>query len=824
MTDNRQQPPKQTIIPVDVEEEMKKSFIEYAMSVIIDRALPDVRDGLKPVHRRILFSMYINGFTPDKAYRKSATTVGDVLGKFHPHGEAAVYDSLVRMAQDWSLRYTLIDGHGNFGSIDGDAPAAMRYTEAKLSRIAMELLNDINKDTVDFKPNFDEHEMEPTVLPSRFPNLLVNGSSGIAVGMATNMPPHNLNEVVDGIIKVIDNPDVSTDELNRIIKGPDFPTGALIIGKQGIKDAYRTGRGRITVRAVASIEQLSGGRQRIVVTEIPYQVNKAALIEKIAELVKDKKIDGISNINDESGRNEPVRIVIDLKREANANVVLNQLYKHTQMQSSFNVNMVAIVPTENKTYEPKVINLRQAIDYYIDHQKDVIKRRTKFDLDKAEARAHILEGYKIAVDHIDEVVEIIKNSRNEDMAKKGLMDKFNLSEKQAQAIVDMRLGRLTALGREEIEKELKDIVEKIKYYREILANESMVLDIIKKELTVLKEKYGDKRRTKIVQDVDEIDIEDLIQEEDVVITLTHFGYVKRIPADTYKSQRRGGKGIIGISTRQEDFVESIFVCTTHHFLLFFTSKGRVYRLKAYEIPESSRQGKGMAIVNLLQINPDEKITAVIPIAEYREGLHLVMATKNGIVKKTNLMEYENVRKGGIMGVLLRENDELIDVKLTAGGEDLVLVTGEGMAIRFSESQIRPMGRAASGVIGIRLDEGDRVVGMEVCGKAENSYLLTVTENGFGKRTELSEYRAQLRGGKGILTYRVTERTGKIAGMELVKDEDDVMIINSDGSIIRLRVSEISILGRATRGVTLMRLNEGVSVVSMAKVAGDEDDE
>lgn len=812
---------EQRIIPVDIESEMKKSFIDYAMSVIADRALPDVRDGLKPVHRRILYAMFGLGFTPDKAYRKCATTVGEVLGKYHPHGDAAVYDSMVRMAQDFSLRKTLVDGHGNFGSIDGDPPAAMRYTEARLSKMAMEMLSDINKDTVDFKPNFDEHEIEPVVLPSRFPNLLVNGSSGIAVGMATNIPPHNLGEVIDGISQVIDNPDITIDELNKIIKGPDFPTAGIIVGKRGIKDAYRTGKGRIIVRAVADIEQMSNSRQRIIITELPYQVNKARLIEKIANLVKDKRIEGISDLRDESDR-QGMRIVIELKRDANANVVLNQLYKNTQMQETFSANMLALVPTDDNKYDPVILNLRQIIDYYINHQKEVIVRRTKFELDKAEARAHILEGLRIAIDNLDEVIRIIRSSKTEALAKEGLIERFGLSEKQSQAIVDMRLGRLTGLEREKLENEYRELLEKIKYFKEILANESLVLKIVKDELREVKSRFADERRTKIIADEDDIDIEDLIQEEESAITLTHYGYIKRLPADTYKSQRRGGKGIIGLSTREEDFVENLFITSTHHFIMFFTNKGRVYRLKAYEIPEAGRQAKGTAIVNLLQLNPDEKVTTVIPVAEYKEGVYLVMATRNGLIKKTDLMEYDNIRKGGLTAVTLRENDELIDVKLTDGSSDVILATRKGMAIRFNETDARPIGRVSQGVKGIELDDEDYVIAMEVC--REDETLLVVTENGFGKRTELEEYRSQTRGGKGILTYRVTEKTGEISGMKLVKEDDDIMLISSDGTIIRLNVQEISILGRATQGVTLMRMNESNKVVSIARIVKEEDEE
>lgn len=812
----------QKIIPVDIEAEMKKSFIEYAMSVIVDRALPDVRDGLKPVHRRILYSMFTQGFTADKAHRKCATTVGDVLGKYHPHGDVAVYESMVRMAQDWSLRYTLVDGHGNFGSLDGDSPAAMRYTEARLSKISMEMLSDIHKDTVDFKPNFDEHEMEPVVLPSRFPNLLVNGSSGIAVGMATNIPPHNLGEIIDGITKVIEDPEITPDELNKTIKGPDFPTSATIVGRQGIRDYFRTGRGRIVIRGEASIDQMSPVKQRIIVTELPYQVNKARLIEKIAELVKEKRIEGISDLRDESGRKEPVRIIIELKRDANANVVLNQLYKNTQLQETFSVNMVTIVQADDGKYEAKIINLRQAIDYYLGHQKEVIVRRTQFELDKAEARAHILEGLKIALDNLDEVIRIIRASKTETVAKEGLMERFGLSEKQSQAIVDMRLGRLTGLEREKLENEYRELMEKIRYYKDVLANEYLVLKIIKEELAVIKDKFADDRRTKIIVDEDEFDIEDLIQVEESVITLTHFGYIKRLPADTYKSQRRGGKGILGLSTREEDFVENLFITTTHHYIMFFTNKGRVYRLKAYQIPESGRQAKGTAIVNLLELNADEKVTTVIPVAEYTEGMYIIMATRNGLVKKTDLMEYDSIRKGGLLGVTLRENDELIDVKLTDGNQDIMLVTRNGMSIRFNETDARPIGRVSQGVKGIELDDEDYVIGMEVC--IDNVDLLVVTENGFGKRTELDEYRDQTRGGKGVLTYKVTEKTGQIAGMKLVNEHDEIMLISSDGTIIRLNVNDISVLGRATQGVTLMRMNEGINVVTIARILKDETEE
>nr|HQD32302.1 DNA gyrase subunit A [Clostridiales bacterium] len=728
----------------------------------------------------------------------------------------------VRMAQDFSLRYPLVDGHGNFGSRDGDPPAAMRYTEARLSKISSEMLADINKDTVDFKANFDEHEMEPVVLPSRFPNLLVNGSSGIAVGMATNIPPHNLNEVIDGIVALIKNPDITIEELNKIIKGPDFPTAGTIVGKQGIRDYFRTGRGRIVIRAKAEIETARNNRQQIVVKDLPYLVNKARLIEKIADLVKDKRIEGISDINDESDREEAVRIVISLKRDANANVVLNQLYKFTQMQDTFSVNMLAIVPTPEGKFLPRVINLKTALELYLNHQKEVITRRTRFDLEKAEARAHILEGLKKAIDNLDEVIRIIRGSRTEALAKQGLIERFAFSERQAQAIVDMRLGRLTGLEREKLDQEYREVMEKIEYYRRVLADETLLLSIIEDELMEIRRKYGDERRTEIAVGEDDIDIEDLIKEEEIVITLTHFGYIKRLPCDTYRSQKRGGKGVTALSTREEDFVERLFVTSTHNYILFFTNKGKVYRLKAYQIPEAGRQAKGTAIVNLLELDGDEKVTAVIPIAEYREGLYLIMATRNGLVKKTSLSQYDNIRRGGLLAVSLRENDELIDVRLTDGEKDIILVTREGMSIRFQESDVRPLGRVAQGVKGITLEEGDYVVGMAT--SREDSTLLVVTENGFGKRTELDEYKTQIRGGKGILTYRVTEKTGRIAGAKLVYETDEIMLISYDGTIIRMKVADISILGRATQGVTLMRTSEGNTVVSIARLEAENGDD
>lgn len=812
------------VMPVEIEAEMKRAFIEYAMSVIIDRALPDIRDGLKPVHRRILYSMYEQGITPDKKYVKCASTVGDVLGKYHPHGDAAVYDSMVRMAQDFSMRYPTIDGHGNFGSRDGDAAAAYRYTESKLARISMELLADIKKNTVDFKPNFDERYDEPVVLPARFPNLLVNGSMGIAVAMATNIPPHNLVEVIDGIIHVIDNPDATIDEIMQFIKGPDFPTAANIVGRQGIREAYRTGRGRIIVRGEAVIEQLSNGRQRIVITELPYQVNNAALVEKIAELAKEKRIDGIADLSDEYGK-EGIRIVIDLKKDANANVVLNQLYKNTQLQDAFNVNMVAIVETEDHKYEPKQVNLREIIDHYIAHQEDVIRRRTKFDLDKAEARAHLLEGCLIALDHLDEVINIIRSSRTEDIAKTRLMERFAFSDKQAQYIVDMRLGRLTGLEREKIQTEYNELLEKIAYYKSVLADEKILLGIIKDELKVISEKYGDERRTRIVVDEGEIDIDDLIHEQQIAVTLTHFGYIKRMPADTYKSQRRGGKGIKGLVTREEDFVEQLFITSSHNYLLFFTNKGRVFKLKGYEIPEAGRQAKGTAIVNLLQLQPEETVATVIPVSEDQltDDKYLIMATKEGLVKKTSLAEYRNIRKGGLIAAILREEDEIINVGLAQEGRTIVLGTRNGYSIRFEEADVRPTGRVSQGVRGISLREGDYVIGMDICDS--DATLLVVTEKGFGKRTMIDEYKIQSRGGKGILTYKISEKTGNVAGMILVNDSDDVMLITKDGTIIRIVSKEISVIGRATRGVTLMGVGDDNAVVGIAKTEHtDEFDE
>lgn len=801
------------IIERDIETEMKTSYIDYAMSVIVSRALPDVRDGLKPVHRRILYAMYEDGITSDKPYRKCANTVGSVLGRYHPHGDASVYDAMVRMAQDFSLRYRLIDGHGNFGSIDGDGAAAMRYTEARMAKIAETMLTDIEKNTVDFMPNYDDRLQEPTVLPSKIPTLLINGSSGIAVGMATNIPPHNLTEVINGIIKIIDEDNVTDEELLSIIKGPDFPTEGIIIGREGIKEAYLTGRGKITVRAEAEIEETSNNRQRIIVNSLPYQVNKAKLVENIASLVREKRLEGISDLRDESDRIDRVRIVIELKRDANAQVVLNQLYKNTQMQDTFGIIMLALV-----NGEPKILTLRQCLDYYIDHRKTVILRRTQFDLDKALARAHILEGLKIALDNIDEVINIIRNSYDD--AKERLMKRFGLSDIQAQAILDMRLKTLSGLQREKIDEEYNELMKLIEYYREVLSSERLVFDIIKKELTEIKEKYGDERKTKIAAAEGEIDVEDLIKEEQSVITLTHFGYIKRMPVDTYKSQKRGGKGITGIATREEDFVKQIFTASTHDIILFFSNKGKLYRLKGYEVPEAGRTAKGTAIVNLLSLDPGEKISAVIPINNFSEGKYLLMGTKNGLIKKTALTEYNSARKTGLLAITLKDDDELIDVRLTDGEDNVVMVTKKGMSITFDEKVVRPVGRTAQGVIGIRLDEDDSVIGMESIISNIKGTLLAITENGFGKRTELEEYRVQNRGGRGVITYKVTPKTGDIVGIRIATDEEDVMLITDNGTIIRLNVKDISILGRATQGVTLMRTNEG-KVVSIEKISLEE---
>ena len=801
------------IIERDIETEMKTSYIDYAMSVIVSRALPDVRDGLKPVHRRILYAMYEDGITSDKPYRKCANTVGSVLGRYHPHGDASVYDAMVRMAQDFSLRYRLIDGHGNFCSIDGDGAAAMRYTEARMAKIAETMLTDIEKNTVDFMPNYDDRLQEPTVLPSKIPTLLINGSSGIAVGMATNIPPHNLTEIINGIIKIIDEDNVTDEELLSIIKGPDFPTEGIILGREGIKEAYLTGKGKITVRAEAEIEEMSNNKQRIIVNSLPYQVNKAKLVENIAALVREKRIEGISDLRDESDRIDRVRIVIELKRDANAQVVLNQLYKNTQMQDTFGIIMLALV-----NGEPKILTLRQCLEYYIEHRKTVILRRTQFDLDKALARAHILEGLKIALDNIDEVINIIRNSYDD--AKERLMERFGLSDIQAQAILDMRLKTLSGLQREKIDEEYNELMKLIAYYREVLSSERLVFDIIKQELIEIKEKFGDERKTKIVAAEGDLDVEDLIKEEQSVITLTHFGYIKRMPVDTYKSQKRGGKGITGIATREEDFVKQIFTASTHDLILFFSNKGKLYRLKGYEIPEAGRTAKGTAIVNLLSLDPGEKISAVIPINNFSEGKYLLMGTKSGLIKKTALTEYNSARKTGLLAITLKDDDELIDVRLTDGEDNVVLVTKKGMSITFDEKDVRPVGRTAQGVIGIRLDEEDSVIGMESIVSGIKGTLLAITENGFGKRTELDEYRVQNRGGRGVITYKITPKTGDIVGIRIATDEEDVMLITDNGTVIRLNVKDISILGRATQGVTLMRTNEG-KVVSIEKISADE---
>ena len=801
------------IIERDIEKEMRTAYIDYAMSVIVSRALPDARDGLKPVHRRILYAMHEDGITSDKPYRKCANTVGSVLGRYHPHGDSSVYDAMVRLAQDFTMRYPLVDGHGNFGSVDGDSPAAMRYTEARMSKIAESMLTDIEKNTVDFMPNYDDRLQEPTVLPARIPALLVNGSSGIAVGMATNIPPHNLSEVIDGIIKVIDNPEITIEELMETIKGPDFPTGATILGKQGIKEAYTTGRGKITMRGEAEIEEMSGNRQKIIITSLPYQVNKAKLVKTISDLVKEKKIEGISEVRDESDRKEKTRVVIELRRDANARIILNQLYKHTQLQETFGAIMLALVDGE-----PKILTLRQCLDCYINHRKVVILRRTKFELDKALARAHILEGLKIALDNIDEVISIIRSSY--DNPKERLMERFGLSDIQAQAILDMRLKTLSGLQREKIEEEYNELMKLIAHLRDILSSETLVYDIIKEELLEIKDKYGDDRLTKIVAAEGEFVAEDLIKEEQTVVALTHFGYIKRMPIDTYRSQRRGGKGITGIATREEDFVKQIFTASTHDTILFFSNKGKLYKLKGYEVPEAGRTAKGTAIVNLLSLDPGEKISAVIPIQNFAEGKYLLMATKNGLIKKTALTEYNSSRTTGLQGITLKDDDELITVRLTDGEDNVVLVTREGMCITFDEKDVRPIGRVAQGVIGIRLSDEDEVIGMESVIAGGKATLLAITENGFGKRTELDEYRVQIRGGKGVITYKITPKTGKLVGVKIATEEDDVMLITDTGTIIRLQVKDISVLGRSTQGVTLMRTSDGGKVVSIETLTPD----
>lgn len=801
------------IIERDIEKEMRTAYIDYAMSVIVSRALPDVRDGLKPVHRRILYAMHEDGITADKPYRKCANTVGSVLGRYHPHGDSSVYDAMVRLAQDFSMRYMLIDGHGNFGSVDGDGAAAMRYTEARMAKISEYMLTDIEKNTVDFMPNYDDRLQEPTVLPARIPALLINGSSGIAVGMATNIPPHNLTEVINGIIKIIDEDEVTDEDLMSVIKGPDFPTEGIILGMEGIKQAYKTGRGKITLRAETEIEEMSGNRQRIIVSSLPYQVNKANLIKTISDLSKEKKVEGISECRDESDRKDKVRVVIELKRDANPQVVLNQLFKHTQMQTTFGIIMLALV-----NGEPKILTLRQCLDCYIDHRKDVILRRTQFELDKALARAHILEGLKIAIDNIDEVISIIRSSYDD--PKERLMERFGLTDVQAQAILDMRLKTLSGLQREKIEEEYKQLMELIAHLKDILNSERLVFEIIKEELIEIRDKFGDERKTKIVAAEGEIDLEDLIKEEQCVVALTHFGYIKRMPIDTYRSQKRGGKGITGMTTRDEDFVKEIFTASTHDTVLFFTNKGKLYKLRGYELPEAGRTARGTAIVNLLSLDAGEKVSAVIPLQNFAEGKYLLMATKNGLIKKTSLKEYDSTRKTGLQGITLKENDELIDVRLTDGEDNVVLVTRNGMCITFDEKDVRPIGRVAQGVIGIRLDEDDEVIGMESVISGGKATLLAITENGFGKRTELDEYRVQNRGGKGVITYKITPKTGKLIGVRIAVEGDDVMLVTNTGTIIRLKVDDISVLGRSTQGVTLMRTNDGGKVVSIETLSQD----
>ncbi len=807
------------IVNRDIEEEMRTAYIDYAMSVIVQRALPDVRDGLKPVHRRILYTMYEDGLTSEKPYRKSATTVGDVLGRYHPHGDSSVYDAMVRLAQDFSLRYPLIDGHGNFGSIDGDGAAAYRYTEARMAKIAETMLTDIEKNTVDFMPNFDGIRQEPTVLPAKLPALLVNGSSGIAVGMATNIPPHNLKEILNAVIKMVElresGEEITDEELLKIVKGPDFPTGATILGREGIKQAYLTGKGKITLRAEAEIEEMPGNKQRIIVSSLPYQVNKAKLIVDINQLARDKKIEGIAEVRDESDREEKVRVVIELKRDVNARVILNKLYKNTQMQDSFGIIMLALVDNV-----PKILTLRQCLDNYIDHRKTVIVRRTKFDLDKALARAHILEGLRIAIDNIDEVIKIIRGSYDD--PKERLMERFGLDDIQAQAILDMRLRTLSGLQREKIEEEYNELMKLIAHLRDILANENLVDDIIKEESLEMIEKYGDDRKTKIVASEEELNDEDFIQEEQTVISLTHFGYIKRIPLDTYKSQKRGGKGITGMTTREEDFVKQIFTASTHDIILFFSNKGKLYKLRGFEVPEAGRTTRGTAIVNLLSLSGGEKITAVIPVKEFTDNQYLLMATKQGLIKKTLFKEYDSGKKTGLISITLKDDDELIDVRLSDGNNNIVMVTKKGMSITYSEKDVRPVGRSAQGVIGMRLDKDDYVIGMETINEQNKETLLAITENGFGKRTELEEYRVQTRGGKGVITYKVTPKTGDIVGIRITDENDDILMITDKGTIIRIKAKEISILGRNTQGVTLMRTSDGGKVVSIEKVQEEKE--
>ncbi|MCV4234991.1 DNA gyrase subunit A [Virgibacillus sp. LDC1] len=806
----------------DIGTEMRESFMDYAMSIIVSRALPDVRDGMKPVHRRILYAMSELGMAPDKPHKKSARIVGEVIGKYHPHGDSAVYESMVRMAQDFSMRYMLVDGHGNFGSIDGDMAAAMRYTEARLSKIAMEMLRDINKETVDFAPNYDGEEQEPVVLPARYPNLLVNGVSGIAVGMATNIPPHNLGEVIDGVQAMIRNPDITPMELMDYIQGPDFPTAGYILGREGIRQAYRTGRGSVTMRAKATIEE-NNNKARIVVHEIPYQVNKARLVEKIAELVRDKRIDGITDLRDESDRNG-MRIVIELRRDVNPNVVLNNLYKHTAMQSNFGINMLAIVNNE-----PKILNLRDVLFHYLEHQVVVIRRRTEFELKKAEARAHILEGLRIALDHLDEVIALIRASQTTEAAREGLMERFGLSHEQAQAILDMRLQRLTGLEREKIENEYQELLARIAELREILANEHLVLQIINDELQEIKERFSDERRTEITVGEDSIMDEDLIPREEVIITITHTGYIKRLPANTYRSQKRGGRGVVGMDTKSEDFVEHLFVTNSHHYLMFFTDKGKAYRLKAYEIPELSRTARGTPIINLIQIEQGESINAVIPVESFDSDNFLFFATRQGVVKKTPLEDYVNIRKGGLIAINLREDDSLIEVKLTDGQQEIIMGTAQGMSIRFKESDVRSMGRSATGVKGITLDDHDEVIGMDVVDQELD--ILIVTTKGYGKRTPASDYRSQTRGGKGIKTINITEKNGPVVALKVVKSEEDLMIITASGTIIRTSMEGISTMGRYAQGVKLINIREDDSVGTVCRAdksdepeAGEEEEE
>ena len=796
------------VIEVDISKEMKNCYIDYAMSVIVGRALPDVRDGLKPVHRRILFSMHGLGLAPEKGYRKCARIVGEVLGKYHPHGDSSVYGALVRMAQDFSLRYMLVNGHGNFGSVDGDGAAAMRYTEAKMTKIAAEMLRDITKDTVNFIPNFDGEEEEPVVLPSRYPNLLVNGSSGIAVGMATNIPPHNLGEIIDGTIMLIDNPEVSILELMTVIKGPDFPTGAIIMGKAGIRAAYETGRGKILVRAKAEIEE-ENGRNKIIVTEIPYQVNKAKLIENIADLVKDKKLVGISDLRDESDR-DGMRIVVELKRDANPNVVLNMLYKHTQMQDTFGVIMLALVNNE-----PRVLTLKEVLEHYITFQKEIITRRTTFELNKAKARAHILDGLKIALDNIDEVIKIIRGSKTGEIARLTLIERFGLSDKQSSAILEMRLRRLTGLERDKIEDEFNELMKLIDYLNSILMSEERLLSVIKEELLEIKAKYNDERRSVIEKNMNEIDIEDLIQEEEVVITLTSSGYIKRISADTYSSQKRGGRGIQAMTTKEDDFVEQVIVTSTHSDVLFFTNRGRVYKLRAYEIPDAGRIAKGTNIINLIPIEQDEKIETVLSVRDNVEGGYLFMGTKQGIVKKTPLTEFKNLRKNGLIAINLRDGDELLKVKVTRGDADIIIATQDGNAIKFNEKNVRPMGRTASGVRSIKLRDGDVAVCMDIAVEGED--LLAISKNGYGKRTPITEYKRQKRGGVGLITYKISEKTGKLVGATVCKEDDELMLINTSGVAIRINISDISVTSRATMGVKLMRTGEEEEVVAITKI-------